>query len=56
MAGQEHEKIIASASDIGPEDYFPPLCQVAMKGLWEDRAVQQCIKRGNEYALHDNIQ
>jgi hypothetical protein len=27
-----------------------------MKGLWADAAVQQTIRRGNEYALHDNIQ
>ena len=53
---QEYERVIASAADIGPDDTFPQQCQHAMKGLWEDPAVQKCIKRGNEYALHDNIQ
>ena len=53
---QEFERVIASAADIGPDDTFPPQCEHAMKGLWEDPAVQKCIKRGNEYALHDNIQ
>lgn len=53
---QEYERIIASAADIGPDDTFPTQCQMAMKGLWEDEAVQKCIRRGNEYALHDNIQ
>ena len=53
---QEYERIIASAADIGPDDTFPSQCQTAMKGLWEDEAVQKCIRRGNEYALHDNIQ
>ncbi|KAL9098294.1 MAG: hypothetical protein Q9163_006023 [Psora crenata] len=52
----EYEAIIASAADIGPDESFPPHCRGAMKGLWEDEAVQKCIKRGNEYALHDNIQ
>ena len=56
MLDQDYEKVISSAADIGPDDMFPPNCQVAMKGLWEDPAVQKCIKRGNEYALHDNIQ
>jgi hypothetical protein len=37
-------------------DAFPPECLPAMKGLWVDASVQQTIKRGNEYALHDNIQ
>ena len=53
---QDYERIIASAADIGPDDAFPSQCQTAMKGLWEDEAVQKCIRRGNEYALHDNIQ
>ncbi|KAM0805707.1 guanine nucleotide-binding protein alpha-2 subunit [Usnea florida] len=53
---QEYERVIASAADIGPDDTFPSQCQTAMKGLWEDEAVQKCIRRGNEYALHDNIQ
>lgn len=53
---QDYERVIGSAADIGPDDMFPSQCQVAMKGLWEDPAVQKCIKRGNEYALHDNIQ
>ena len=53
---KEYEAVIASAADIGPEESFPPQCEGAMKGLWHDGAVQKCIKRGNEYALHDNIQ
>ena len=53
---KEHEKIIAAAEDIGPEDQFPQRCLPAMKALWNDPSVQQTIKRGNEFALHDNIQ
>lgn len=48
--------MITAAEDIGTEDHFPIHCLAAMKGLWEDAAVQQTIKRGNEYALHDNLQ
>ena len=56
MITQDYEAVIGAASDIGPDDPFPLQCLPAMKGLWKDDAVQQCIKRGNEYALHDNIQ
>jgi guanine nucleotide-binding protein subunit alpha len=52
----EYERVIAAAEDIGAEDHFPIHCLAAMKGLWADAAVQQTIRRGNEYALHDNIQ
>lgn len=31
-------------------------CLPAMKGLWNDASVQTTVRRGNEYALHDNIQ
>lgn len=56
MAAKEYERIIALAEDIGIDDPFPIQCLAAMKGLWTDEAVQSTIRRGNEYALHDNIQ
>jgi len=56
ISHQEHEKVIASAEDIGPDDSFPQECLPAMKSLWHDPSVQATIKRGNEFALHDNIQ
>ncbi|KAL9631481.1 MAG: hypothetical protein Q9204_004213 [Flavoplaca sp. TL-2023a] len=52
----EYERVIAAAEDIGTEDPFPPQGLPAMKALWHDPSVQATIKRGNEYALHDNIQ
>ena len=53
---QDYENVIAAAEDISPEDTFPQDCLEPMKKLWNDPAVQKTIKRGNEYALHDNIQ
>ena len=44
------------ADDLGINDSFPLGCLPAMKGLWNDASVQETIKRGNEYALHDNLQ
>ena len=56
QSSQLHEKILGAAEDIGPEEAFPRNCLPAMKALWADASVQKTIKRGNEYALHDNIQ
>ena len=56
ISPKEYERIIAGAEDIGSDDPFPQQCLVAMKGLWKDASVQKTIGRGNEYALHDNIQ
>lgn len=52
---QKYEATIASQDDIGLEDSFPLECLEAMKGLWRDPSVQQTMRRGNEFALHDNI-
>ncbi|KAA6406884.1 MAG: Guanine nucleotide-binding alpha-2 subunit [Lasallia pustulata] len=49
------EDIILAAKDIDINDPFPRDCLPAMIALWADGAVQQTIKRGNEYALHDNL-
>lgn len=53
---KDYERVIAIAEDIGSDDPFPQQCLGAMKGLWMDESVQKTIGRGNEYALHDNIQ
>lgn len=33
-----------------PEDYLEPI-----KSLWQDQGVKSAIAKGNEYALHDNL-
>lgn len=48
-------EIIAADPEIGPEDSMPLDCLAAFKSLWRDEGVQTAIKRGNEYALHDNL-
>ena len=55
MDKQRFESIIQDQEDIGIDDSFPIECLSAMKGLWTDPSVQQTIRRGNEFALHDNI-
>ena len=52
---QRFESIIQDAEDIGLNDPYPMECLSAMKNLWQDPSVQQTMRRGNEFALHDNI-
>lgn len=50
-----YEEVILAAKDIDINQSFPRECLPAMIALWADDAVQQTIKRGNEFALHDNL-
>ena len=34
---------------------MPGDCLIAFRALWADEGVQLAIKKGNEYALHDNL-
>jgi hypothetical protein len=52
---KKYEDVLLATDDIGINDTFPIECLGAMKGLWGDQAVQTTMKRGNEYALHDNL-
>ncbi len=38
------------ANDNLPRDYLEPI-----KHLWRDRGVKRAIAKGNEFALHDNL-
>lgn len=38
------------AEDKLPQDYLEPV-----KALWADSGVRAAIAKGNEYALHDNL-
>ncbi|KAK5135884.1 hypothetical protein LTR08_004534 [Meristemomyces frigidus] len=48
-------EVIAADPEIGPDDSMPLDCLNAFKSLWRDDGVQAAIKKGNEYALHDNL-
>ena len=39
-----------SANQPLPADFLEPI-----KALWQDGGVRQAIAKGNEYALHDNL-
>ncbi|GAB1731400.1 hypothetical protein NU195Hw_g5882t1 [Hortaea werneckii] len=48
-------EIVAADPEIGQDDPMPMDCLNAFKSLWRDQGVQLAIKKGNEYALHDNL-
>ena len=39
-----------TADEPLPEDYLEPV-----KQLWVDAGVKKAMEKGNEYALHDNL-
>lgn len=41
--------------ELGVKETFPLHYLPALKGLWVDDGVRQAIVKGNEYALHDNL-
>ncbi|KAK6441684.1 hypothetical protein LTR95_002075 [Oleoguttula sp. CCFEE 5521] len=48
-------EVIAADPEIGTEESMPLDCLNAFKSLWRDEGVQSAIRKGNEYALHDNL-
>lgn len=54
-AYQRFAELLAADPEIGPDDSMPNDCLHAFKNLWRDQGVQLAIRKGNEYALHDNL-
>lgn len=42
--------------ELSPNDHFPADYLQPLKNLWEDEGVRKAIAKGNEYALHDNLE
>ena len=43
-------------STASQDEFPPPIAYLdAMNNLWQDQSVQNTIRRGNEFALHDNF-
>ena len=47
--------MVNSAPDIGTEEPMPEEFHTAFNYLWADKGVQLTILKGNQYALHDNL-
>ena len=52
---QRFAEVVAEDPDLREDEPMPMSCLSAFKCLWADQGCQDAIKRGNEYALHDNL-
>jgi guanine nucleotide-binding protein subunit alpha len=50
-----YSEMVNSAPDIGTEEPMPEEFLTAFNCLWADKGVQLTILKGNQYALHDNL-
>lgn len=41
--------------ELSPNDHFPEQYLQPLKNLWVDDGVRKATAKGNEYALHDNL-
>lgn len=41
--------------ELSPNDHFPMGYRQPLQNLWSDKGVRKAIAKGNEYALHDNL-
>lgn len=41
--------------ELSPNDHFPLEFLQPIKNLYDDEGVKKAIAKGNEYALHDNL-
>ncbi|KAI9708203.1 MAG: hypothetical protein M1820_004157 [Bogoriella megaspora] len=51
----KNAEVVAADPEIGIDDSMPLPCLPAFQSLWADAGIQLAIKKGNEYALHDNL-
>jgi guanine nucleotide-binding protein subunit alpha, other len=52
---QNYLRLLTNERDIGPDDKLPPEYLPCFQDLWADAGVQLAMLKGNEYALHDNL-
>jgi guanine nucleotide-binding protein subunit alpha len=47
---------VGADPEISPDEPLPPDSLHAFLDLWHDKGVQMAMLKGNEYALHDNLE
>ncbi len=55
LSAQQYISVILVDCDLGPKDPLPTQYLRCFKALWADAGVQRAIEKGNEFALHDNL-
>jgi guanine nucleotide-binding protein subunit alpha len=51
---QKHREVIMSLPSQIEADTFPADAAAAVKALWADTGVKECVKRSREYQLNDS--
>lgn len=54
-ANDDHIDLLIEEREIGQREPMPREFLVAFKDMWADSGVQVAVRRGNEYALQDNV-
>ncbi|RPA89567.1 guanine nucleotide binding protein, alpha subunit [Choiromyces venosus 120613-1] len=52
---EAYVELIITERELGRQEPFPKEYQKAFASLWADGGVQTAVHRGNEFALHDNL-
>ncbi|KAG0635869.1 guanine nucleotide binding protein, alpha subunit [Tuber brumale] len=52
---EAHVELVIMERELGRQEPFPKEYQKAFTSLWADGGVQTAVHRGNEFALHDNL-
>lgn len=55
MSLQKDMEQVLVDHELSPNDHFPAEYLQPLKNLWSDEGVKKAIAKGNEYALHDNL-
>lgn len=56
MRIQKYMEQVLVDHELSPNEDFPADYLVPIKNLWIDEGVRTAISKGNEYALHDNLE
>ncbi|PUU74549.1 guanine nucleotide binding protein, alpha subunit [Tuber borchii] len=52
---EAYVELVIMERELGRQEPFPKEYQKAFSSLWADAGVQTAVHRGNEFALHDNL-
>jgi hypothetical protein len=52
---QRYVAMLEKERELGLEETLPLEYLTCFKDLWADMGIQMAILKGNEYALHDNL-
>ncbi|KAG9243725.1 guanine nucleotide binding protein, alpha subunit [Calycina marina] len=54
-AAEAHVALVQQEKDLRPNEAVPSAYLKAFKELWKDVGIQKVVEKGNEFALHDNL-